>query len=80
MNFDALGADTLALTGHKFGGPQGIGALIVKTPESADCLMRGGGQERGLRGGTESVAHIVALGRAAEIAVERTTPLPCQKC
>ena len=71
VDFDALGADTLALTGHKFGGPQGIGALIVKTPESADCLMRGGGQERGLRGGTESVAHIVALGRAAEIAVER---------
>ena len=71
VDFDALGADTLALTGHKFGGPQGIGALIVRTPDSADCLMRGGGQERGLRGGTESVAQIVALGRAAEIAAER---------
>lgn len=71
VDFAALGADTMALTGHKFGGPQGIGALIVKTPESADCLMRGGGQEHGLRGGTESVAHIVALGVAAEIALKR---------
>ena len=71
VDFDALGVDTLALTGHKFGGPQGIGALVVRTPDSANCFMRGGGQERGLRGGTESVAHIVALGRAAEVAVER---------
>ncbi|MEE2996141.1 MAG: cysteine desulfurase family protein [Pseudomonadota bacterium] len=71
VDFGALGADTMAMTAHKFGGPQGIGALIVRTSESADCLMRGGGQEHGLRGGTESVAHIIALGRAAEISVER---------
>jgi cysteine desulfurase len=71
VDFAELGADTMALTGHKFGGPQGVGALIVRSPDSADCLMRGGGQERGLRGGTESVAHIAALGRAAEIAAER---------
>ena len=71
VDFAALGADAMAMTGHKFGGPQGIGALIVKSPDTVDCLMRGGGQERGLRGGTESVAHIVALGVAAEIAVER---------
>lgn len=71
VDFSALGADTMAMTGHKFGGPQGIGALVVKTPDTVDCLMRGGGQERGLRGGTESVAHIVALGIAADIAIER---------
>ena len=71
VDFDNLGADTMAMTGHKFGGPQGIGALIVKSPDTVNCLMRGGGQERGLRGGTESVAHIVALGIAADIAVER---------
>ena len=71
VNFAALGVDTMAMTGHKFGGPQGIGALIARTPNDADCLLRGGGQERGLRGGTESVAHIVALGCAAEIASER---------
>ena len=71
VDFAALGADTMAMTGHKFGGPQGIGALIVRSPETVDCLMRGGGQERGLRGGTESVAHITALGVAADIALER---------
>ena len=71
VDFDALGADTLALTGHKFGGPQGVGALIVRDAGAAECLMRGGGQEHGLRGGTESVASIVALGVAAEIALDR---------
>jgi cysteine desulfurase len=71
VDFATLGADTMAMTGHKFGGPQGVGALVVRTPETVDCLMRGGGQERGLRGGTESVAHITALGVAAEIAIER---------
>ena len=71
VNFNALGVDTMAMTAHKFGGPQGIGALVIRTPESVHCLMRGGGQERGLRGGTESVAHIIALGRAAEISLER---------
>lgn len=71
VDFTALGADTMAMTGHKFGGPQGIGALVVRTPDTVDCLMRGGGQERGLRGGTESVAHIIALGVAAEIAMDR---------
>jgi cysteine desulfurase len=70
VDFAALGADTMAMTGHKFGGPQGIGALIVKNPDTVNCLIRGGGQERGLRGGTESVAHIVALGVAADIAAE----------
>lgn len=71
VDFAALGADTLALTAHKFGGPQGVGALIVRDAGAAECLMRGGGQERGLRGGTESVAHIVGLGLAAEIAAQR---------
>lgn len=70
VDFGALGADTLALTGHKFGGPQGIGALVVRDRESVDCMMRGGGQERGLRGGTESVAQIVALGVACDLARE----------
>ncbi len=68
VDFVALGVDTMALTGHKFGGPQGVGALIVRDAAAATCLMRGGGQERGLRGGTENVAGVVGLGLAAEIA------------
>ena len=71
VDFTALNVDTMALTGHKFGGPQGTGALVVSTIESAEVLMRGGGQEHGLRGGTESVAHVVALGKASEIAIEQ---------
>jgi cysteine desulfurase len=71
VDFAALGVDTMALTGHKFGGPQGVGALIVRDAAAAECLMRGGGQERGLRGGTENVAGIVGLGLAAEIAAAR---------
>ncbi len=70
VDFQALGTDTMAMTGHKFGGPQGIGALIVRDRDTVDCLMRGGGQENGLRGGTESVALIAALGTAAGIALD----------
>ena len=68
VNFSDLGVETMAITAHKFGGPQGIGALIVRSTESANCMIRGGGQEQGLRGGTENVANIVAFGIAAEIA------------
>ena len=71
VDFDTLGVDTMALTAHKFGGPQGIGALIIRDPDTVNCMIRGGGQERGLRGGTESVAHIAALGVTSRIAVER---------
>jgi len=71
VDFQSLGADTMAMTGHKFGGPQGIGALIVRDRNTVNCLIQGGGQENGLRGGTESVALIAALGTAAEIALER---------
>lgn len=70
VDFDALGADTMAMTAHKFGGPQGIGALAVRDRDAVDCLMRGGGQERGMRGGTESVAQIAAFGATARIAAE----------
>ena len=45
VDFNALGLDTMALTGHKFGGPQGIGALILRSPENTKCLISGGGQE-----------------------------------
>ena len=63
----ALGADLLTLSGHKIGGGKGTGAL-VRANEAihfADPLIRGGGQERGMRAGTENVAGIAAFGAAA---------------
>jgi cysteine desulfurase len=63
----ALGADALMLSAHKIGGLKGAGALVVARPEVSlgPPLMRGGGQERGARAGTETVAAIAAFGAAA---------------
>jgi cysteine desulfurase len=63
---NALGADLLTVSGHKIGGPKGVGALVARAPELVEALIRGGGQERGLRAGTENVAGIVGFGAAAE--------------
>ena len=71
LDFASLGVDSMAVTAHKFGGPQGIGALVVRDAGAVSCLLRGGGQERGLRGGTESCAQIAGFGVAARIALER---------
>ena len=62
------GADILILSGHKIGGPQGVGALAVTSSavRIEDPLLRGGGQERGARAGTENVAAIAGFGAAAE--------------
>jgi cysteine desulfurase len=71
LPIDALGsgADTLALSAHKFAGPRGVGALVVgDEAESLVPLLTGGPQENGLRPGTENLAGIVGLGVAAEIA------------
>jgi cysteine desulfurase len=63
----ALGADLLTLSAHKIGGPKGVGALVRAREDIhfPDPLIRGGGQERGLRAGTENVAGIAAFGAAA---------------
>jgi cysteine desulfurase len=61
---------TLALSGHKLYGPQGIGALYVREGVSLEPLFYGGGQEKGLRSGTQNVAGIVGLGTAARLARE----------
>src|SRR5918994_821340 len=62
---------TLAISAHKLYGPQGVGALYVREGVSLLPLLFGGGQERGLRSGTENVAGIVGLGEAARIASEK---------
>jgi len=66
IDVSALGADTLALSGHKFGAPKGTGVLYVRKGTRLASLIHGGRQERNRRGGTENVAGIVGLGRAAE--------------
>lgn len=71
VDTEALGADSYAFSAHKIGGPQGIGVLVLRTPGIARRFVHGGGQERGLRAGTESVAAIVGFCRAAALAAER---------
>jgi cysteine desulfurase len=65
VDFAALGVDTLALSAHKVGGPRGVGALIVRDGVALPALIRGGGQERRRRSGTENVAGIAGFGAAA---------------
>ena len=70
VDVEETGVSTLAFTGHKFHGPSGVGALYVREGVEAEPLLRGGGQERGLRSGTENVAGIAAFGEACRIARE----------
>jgi cysteine desulfurase len=70
LDMTALGADMLSLSAHKIGGPKGVGALILGNGRSVEPLVRGGGQERRRRAGTENVAGIVGFGIAAELAAE----------
>jgi cysteine desulfurase len=63
-----LGADLISLSAHKLGGPQGVGALIRRGDIQMEPLIRGGGQERGLRAGTENVAAIAGFGVACAAA------------
>ncbi|KAF0118507.1 MAG: cysteine desulfurase [Rhodospirillaceae bacterium] len=65
VSFKTLGADSLALSAHKLGGPQGVGALVVHPEATPAARAFGGGQERRHRPGTENLAGIVGFGAAA---------------
>lgn len=68
VDVNQWGVDLLSLTGHKFYGPKGVGALYVRRRTRILPMIRGGGQERGLRSGTQNVPGVVALAKAAELA------------
>lgn len=66
IDVDRLGADLLAITAHRFGGPPGVGALRVRAGTRLRPIIEGGIQENGLRGGTENVPGVVGMGVAAK--------------
>ena len=68
VDMGALGVDYLVYSAHKFGGPKGSGALVLRDRAPLEPLFRGSAHERGYRGGTENVPGIVGLGVAAELA------------
>jgi cysteine desulfurase len=69
IDIEALGADTLSLSAHKIGGPQGVGALIAAPSARVARRLHGGGQEGGRRAGTENVPGIAGFGVAARLAL-----------
>jgi cysteine desulfurase len=78
LDFGALGADMMTLSAHKIGGPKGVGALVVREGVPVEPLIKGGGQERRRRAGTENVAGIAGFGIAAALAaaeVDRASEL-----
>ncbi|WEZ83379.1 cysteine desulfurase family protein [Rhizobium sp. 32-5/1] len=84
ISIDDLGADFLIVSSHKIGGPKGAGALIARGEVMMPAaLMRGGGQEKGHRSGTENIAAIAGFGAAARIAADgietRTAALSSQR-
>lgn len=81
LDFKKLGVDALSISGHKFGAPKGSGAIVFRAGAHAEPLIHGGGQESGLRSGTENVAWAVAIATALEalaptgLEAERVTKL-----
>ncbi len=67
LSFENMGVDAMTISSHKVNGPQGIGALILNKRVDIQPLLHGGGQEKGLRSGTENVAAIVGFGAACAL-------------
>jgi len=71
LDVESLGVDMASVSAHKVQGPKGVGALFIRDGVELSPLVDGGGQERGMRAGTENVAGIVGFGKACEIAQRR---------
>jgi len=70
VSFSDIGVHAMTLSSHKIGGPLGAGALVLDKRVDIQPLLYGGGQEKGLRSGTENVAAIVGFGTACELAIQ----------
>ena len=70
LDFSASGLSALSITAHKFGGPTGVGALLLRRDVACVPLLHGGGQERVVRSGTPDVAGAISMAAAAKVAVE----------
>ncbi len=75
LDFAASGVDAMTVTGHKVGGPYGVGALVVRRELTPTALLHGGGQERDIRSGTIDTPAIAGFAVACELAVERQPAL-----
>ncbi|MDV3127119.1 cysteine desulfurase [Mycobacterium sp. 21AC1] len=73
VDFTASGLAAMSVAAHKFGGPAGVGALLLRRDTACVPLLHGGGQERDVRSGTPDVAGVVAMATAARVAIEGMT-------
>jgi cysteine desulfurase len=75
VSFRGAGCNMLSISGHKIGAAKGIGALVVRDRRTVEAIVHGGGQQFGLRSGTENVPGIVGFGKAVELAVAEQAEL-----